>query len=123
MNDNGLKLPQELVYDRRGKGSSQIQGVKITTPAKAKASNTVYEKQTKRKKFRARAGIEPIIGHLKTDYRMGQNYLSGEQGIQINALMAATAWNLKKLMEILKENFWQFISRLFFKPNLYTIAA
>jgi hypothetical protein len=32
-------------------------------------------------------------------------------------------WNLKKLLEILKENFWQFISRLFFKPNLYTIAA
>jgi IS5 family transposase len=54
---------------------------------------------------------------------MGQNYLSGEQGIQINALMAATAWNLKKLMEILRENFGQFISRLFFKPNLYTIAA
>jgi IS5 family transposase len=123
MNDNGLKLPQELVYDRRGKERSQIQGVKIMTPGKAKVSNTVYEKQTKRKKFRARAGIEPIIGHLKTDYRMGQNYLSGEQGIQINALMAATAWNLKKLMEILRENFEQFISRLFFKPNLYTIEA
>ena len=40
--------------------------------------------------------IRPIIGHLKTDYRMAQNYLWGEKGIQINALMAATAWNLKK---------------------------
>jgi len=29
----------------------------------------------------------------------------GETGTQINAFMAATAWNLKKMMEILKENF------------------
>ena len=34
---------------------------------------------------------------------MGQNYLLGEKGIQINALMAATVWNLKKMMEKLKE--------------------
>jgi len=123
MNDNELKLPQELVYDRGGKGRSQIQGVKIMIPGKAKASDTAYEKQTKRKKFRARAGIEPIIGHLKTDYRMGQNFLLGEKGIQINAFMAATAWNLKKFMEVLKESFWQFIFRLVFKQNLHTLAA
>ena len=59
----------------------------------------------KRKKFRTRAAIEPIIGHLKTDFRMAQNYFLGETGTQINAFMAATAWNLKKMMEILKENF------------------
>lgn len=123
MNDNDLKLPQELVYDRGGKGRSQIQGVKIMTPGKAKESDTAYEKQTKRKKFRARAGIEPIIGHLKTDYRMGQNYLLGEKGIQINALMAATAWNLKKFMEKLKENFWNYIFRIFLRSNLSNIAA
>ncbi len=123
MNDNELKLPQELVYDRGGKGRSQIQGVKIMIPGKAKASDTAYEKQTKRKKFRARAGIEPIIGHLKTDYRMGQNFLLGEKGIQINAFMAATAWNLKKFMEVLKESFWQFIFRLVLKQNLHTLAA
>lgn len=40
---------------------------------------------------------------------MGQNYLLGEKGIQINAFMAATAWNLKKMMEILKEKFLFFI--------------
>ncbi|MDR0754087.1 MAG: hypothetical protein LBF04_01730 [Prevotellaceae bacterium] len=40
--------------------------------------------------------MEPIIGHLKTDFRMAQNYLHGVNGVQINALMSATAWNLKK---------------------------
>jgi hypothetical protein len=33
--------------------------------------------------------------------------------------MAATAWNLKKLVE----KFLQFIFRLFFPKNLYRIAA
>ncbi len=30
---------------------------------------------------------------------MEQNYLWGEKGIQIDAMMEATAWNLKKMME------------------------
>jgi IS5 family transposase len=54
---------------------------------------------------------------------MQQNYLLGEKGVQINAFMAATAWNLKKLMEKLKENILQFISRLFLPKYLYRISA
>ena len=67
--NNELTLPGEIIYDRGGKGKSQIKGVKILTPDKAKKTDTVYQKRCKRKKFRSRAGIEPIIGHLKTDYR------------------------------------------------------
>ena len=103
MENNELKLPKELIYDRGGKGKSEIKGVKIHTPDKAQKTDTPYQKQCKRKKFRSRAAIEPIIGHLKTDYRLAQNYLLDENGIQINALMVATAWNLKKMMEKLKE--------------------
>jgi IS5 family transposase len=40
---------------------------------------------------------------------MAQNYLHNEIGIQINASMVAAAWNLKKMMEVLKEK----ASRLF----------
>jgi len=81
------------------------------------------QQQTKRKKCRERSAIEPIIGYLKTDYRMQQNYLWSEAGIQINALMAAIAWNLKEMMEKLKDKIWQFIFRLFFPQNLYHFAA
>jgi IS5 family transposase len=55
-------------------------------------------------KHRRRAAIEPIQGHLKSDYRMAQNCLWGEAGVQINAFMAACAWNLKKWMEKCGEN-------------------
>ena len=51
---------------------------------------------------------------------MQQNYLLGGEGVQINAFLAATAWNLKKLMEKLKEKFLQFIFQRFF-PEKFTV--
>ena len=70
MEYNGLQLPKELAYDRGGKGKSQIRDVKIIIPSPPKARDSQYQKQMKRKKCRTRAAIEPIIGHLKTDFRM-----------------------------------------------------
>ena len=118
MEINEIALPKELAYDRGGKGKSQIKGVKIIIPSPPKKTDTQYQKQTKRKKCRARAAIEPIIGHLKSDYRMQQNYLWSDKGVQINALMAATAWNLKKMMEKLKEKFLRLIFCIFFPQDV-----
>lgn len=117
MENNELKLPKTLAYDRGGRGKKQIKNVAIITPSKPKKTDTTYQKRKKRNQCRSRAAIEPIIGHLKKDFRMEQNYLWGEQGIQINAYMAATAWNLKKMMEKLKKEFLSFIFRLFFYPK------
>ena len=91
MQENEIPLPKELAYDRGGKWRTLIRGVKMIIPSSPKKTDTQYQKQTKRRKCRAGAAIEPIIGHLKTDYRMQQNYLWREEGIQINALMAAAA--------------------------------
>jgi IS5 family transposase len=126
MEHGGLKLPKELIYDRGGKGKSQVRGVKILTPDKAQKTDTAYQKRCKRKKCRSRAAIEPIIGHLKTDYRLAQNYLLDRAGIQINAFMAATAWNLKKLMEKLKEKGKRFFRLIFIRclfPEVSHIAV
>ncbi|MDR1459672.1 MAG: IS5 family transposase [Bacteroidales bacterium] len=127
MEINQLRLPAELVYDRGGRGKQEIRGVEIITPEKAKKSDTPYQRQQKRKKCRTRAAIEPIIGHLKTDFRLAQNYLHGEQGTQINALMTACAWNLKKMMEKLNKNvnrfFYFFVFRLFSKKTTTCMAT
>lgn len=100
-----LILPKELVYDRGGKGNAHIKGVDILIPSSPKKSDSTYQKREKRRKCRARAAIEPIIGHLKSDFRMQSCYLGGKDGIQINALLSATAWNMKKLMKILINSF------------------
>lgn len=120
MEQSKLKLPEELIYDRGGKGKSQIRNVKISTPSPPKKTDTAYQKRVKRNKFRTRAAIEPIIGHLKADFRLAQNYFWGESGPQINAFMAATAWNLKKMMEILKENTLHYLLSILFRLNLLT---
>jgi hypothetical protein len=43
-----------------------------------------------RREMRRRAAIEPVIGHLKDDHRMGRNHLKGRDGDRINAALAAT---------------------------------
>jgi IS5 family transposase len=72
-----------------------------------------------RKRFRARAGIEPIIGHLKQDHRMSRNYLLDEQGDLVNTLLAATGFNLKKMLQRLKAEALNILAefiRRFFVP-------
>ena len=52
--------------------------------------------------FRARAGIEPTIGHLKSDFGMDRNFLSGTLGDEVNALLAGAAWNMKMRLRELR---------------------
>ena len=72
---------------------------KTACPAKPKKSDTAYDWKKKWYSFRCRAGIEPVFGHLKTDHRMQDNFLSGRESASINAMLAATGWNLKKMMK------------------------
>jgi len=124
MAKNVKHYPKEIIYDRGGKGQKQIKETKIATPDyKPLKRDTEYQKRSKRKKFRRRAAIEPVIGHLKTDYRMGQNYLHGSKSPQINAFLAATGWNLKKMMKKLKQEFEIFILRLFYRINYLKFEA
>jgi IS5 family transposase len=104
MKSNNLPIPKEVIVDRGGKGVKQIEDTIISTPdRKPLKRDSNYQKQNKRNKFRRRAAIEPVIGHLKSYFRMGQNYLNGEKSPKIKALLAATGWNLKKMMSKLKE--------------------
>ncbi len=52
------------------------------------------------KKHRKRAAIEPIIGHLKQDYRLCKNYLKGILGDNMNLILAAAAINFKRRMNL-----------------------
>ena len=57
-----------------------------------------------RKNFRRRAAIEPLIGHLKSDFRLSRNYYKGITGDNINVMLAASAMNFKRMMNKWKEN-------------------
>ena len=56
-------------------------------------------KPSVRRWMKRRAAIEPSIGHLKADYRLSRNYLKGEAGDRANVVLAASAYNLAKLLK------------------------
>jgi IS5 family transposase len=85
--------PKNGIVDRGYRGRKLINGVKIIIPKRLPASANNYQRQKIRRYFRARAGIEPIIGHLKHDHRMGRNYLLDEEGDKLNTILAATGFN------------------------------
>ena len=52
-----------------------------------------------RKWWKRRSAIEPVIGHVKSDCRGNRNRLKGTGGDQINAILAASAYNFRKLLK------------------------
>ena len=48
--------------------------------------------------MKRRAAIEPTIGHLKSDGRLGRNFLLGKLGDKLNAVLCACGHNLRLIM-------------------------
>lgn len=92
------QCPKVAICDRGYRGKSKVGETQILIPKPSGKKATPYERQKARKRFRKRAGIEPIIGHLKSDYRLMRNYLKGTVGDSINLMLAAAAFNFKKWM-------------------------
>lgn len=96
------QLPKTATVDRGYKGTQRIETTSIIHPSKPLKGDTAYQKLRKRRHCRRRAAIEPVIGHLKTDHRVAINFLKGKAGDHINFIMAASAFNYKKLMKKLR---------------------
>ncbi len=92
------RVPATGIADRGYRGKSKVNDTRIVTPKPARRNASKEATELARKRFRRRAGIEPIIGHLKSDHRLKRNFLKGFDGDQINLLMAAAAFNFKKWM-------------------------
>jgi hypothetical protein len=47
------------------------------------------------REMKRRAAVEPVIGHLKAEHRLGRNYLKGRDGDCSNAVLAAAGYKLQ----------------------------
>ena len=70
-----------------------------------------------RREMRRRAAVEPVIGHMKAEHRMGRNHLKGRDGDRINAVLAAAGYNFslllrwfEELLRILSLILWRLLS-------------
>ena len=115
--------PSVAICDRGYRGLKQVGDVQILIPGRPKKSDSQYQRQKLRKRFRRRAAIEPIIGHLKHDHRMARCYLKGAIGDAINLFMASAAFNFKKWMRQLGEFFALFSLVTLFGSSRQQLAA
>lgn len=85
------ELPKEVFVDRGYRGVKEYRNAKISVPKPDKKIS-----KQKRNGHIKRAGIEPVIGHLKHSYRLGRNYLKGILGDNMNVIFAAAGMNFKR---------------------------
>jgi IS5 family transposase len=90
--------PAVAIGDKGFRGKTHCGTTEVVTPNRPKKNATAYEKRKAKARFRRRAAIEPRIGHLKSDFRLGRNFLKGQVGDAINLLLAAAASNLSLWM-------------------------
>ena len=101
-----------MAGDRGYRGQKMSGDTKIMIPDVPKASDSAYMKARKHELFRKRAGIEPVIGHCKSDHRLGRNFYKGLFGDSINVMLAAAAYNFKRAMRLLLRLFRWDLMRL-----------
>ncbi len=55
------------------------------------------------KALKRRQAIEPVIGHLKSDHRMGRCHLKGSLGDKLHALLCAAGYNVRWLLRMMEK--------------------
>jgi transposase, IS5 family len=107
------KIAKNAFVDRGYRGPKTVNDTIICVP---KSDKNITK--TKRKKHSRRAAIEPLIGHLKSDYRMNRNFLKGVIGDQINVLLSAAAMNFKRVMNLWKQRHFNFLLKIVFETQV-----
>ena len=98
----------DAYVDKGYRGHGYTGGAEVHIAGQRKKNTTRAE----RKRRRRRCAIEPKIGHLKSNDRMGRCFLARLAGDAINAVLAAAGANLRKLLGLLREGAGRFVCAL-----------
>ncbi len=93
----------------RGHNAPPSHKMRVYTQGQKRGVSPAIKKIMKR-----RAAVEPVIGHMKQDHRMGRNYLAHAAGDAINAVLAAAGYNFRRILAWL---------RLLLAWMMYTLGA
>ena len=93
--NSGVGIQQAFV-DKGYKGH-KIEDKTVIVSGQKRGVTSWLETQLKR-----RQAIEPHIGHMKSDGKLGRNFLKGKLGDQLNALLCGIGHNLRMVLRNLK---------------------
>jgi IS5 family transposase len=92
----------------RGHNAPPSHKFKVYTAGQKRRMTPAIKRQMKR-----RAAVEPVIGHIKNEHRMGRNYLAHQQGDAINPILAAAGYNFRLLLTWLRLRLRLLLATLF----------
>ena len=84
---------RRIHVDKGYRGHNHKEKFRVWVTGQARRVTTQIRREMKR-----RAAVEPVIGHVKAEHRMGRNYLKGRDGDRINAVLAAAGYNFGLLL-------------------------
>ena len=96
----------------RGHNAPQSHKFRVFTAGQKRRVTPAIKRQMRR-----RSAVEPVIGHIKNEHRMGRNYLAHTQGDAINAILAAAGYNFSLLLRWLKAFLWLLIAAFLNRPK------
>lgn len=90
------RLPATAIVDKGYRGV-EIEGVRILMSGQKRGIT-----RTLKAMIRRRSAIEPAIGHMKMDGRLGRNPLKGALGDALHAVMCGAGHNLRLILAALR---------------------
>jgi IS5 family transposase len=103
--------PKRIYVDKGYRGHRYERPRRVFKSGQKRGVTASIKRQMKRRNI-----VEGVIGHLKNEGAMGRNYLKGEEGDRINALLAAAGHNFRLLLRFIRElflaYFWRWLNRL-----------
>lgn len=72
-----------------------------------------------KRELKRRSAIEPHIGHMKSDGKLGRNYLKGVVGAKMNAMFCAIGHNLRLILNHIRDLFVFFLQFLLAIERLF----
>ena len=88
---------RRIHVDRGYRGHNHPDGFRVFISGQVRRVTRSIRREMKR-----RAAVEPVIGHLKAEHRLGRNHLKGRHGDRANALLAAVGYNFRLLLRWLE---------------------
>jgi IS5 family transposase len=88
--------PKTVIVDRGYQGA-ELDGIRILRSGQKRGISRTLHAMIKR-----RSAIEPTIGHMKTDGRLGRNPLKGALGDALHAVLCGAGHNIRLLLKKLR---------------------
>jgi len=85
--------PERIFVDKGYRGHDYGQPMRVYRSGQRRGVTPLIARLIKR-----RSAIEPVIGHMKEDGRLGRNFLRNRHGDRLNAILAGVGQNVRLLL-------------------------